>query len=59
MNDKDLDVKLTCTICRKKQELSCRMVYSRGERVCVDCKKDTQASDNAAFDRFQASRGIY
>jgi hypothetical protein len=59
MSDLDKDAKLTCTICRVKQELYCRIVYSQGERVCIDCKKETEISDKAAFDRFQNQRGIY
>lgn len=57
--DKDLKVRLTCTICQKVKEHYCQIVYSQGDRVCTDCKKETQAADNAAFDRFQNSRGIY
>ena len=50
---------LTCTRCKKTQEYYFRIVYSQGDKVCVDCKKETQSSDNRAFDRFQNSRGIY
>jgi hypothetical protein len=58
MNDEEITA-LTCTRCNEAQEFYCRIVYSQGDRVCVDCKKETQASDNLAFDRHQNSRGIY
>jgi hypothetical protein len=55
----DKKTELTCTRCKEIQEFYCRIVYSQGDRVCLDCKEETQASDNRAFDRFQNSRGIY
>jgi hypothetical protein len=55
----DQTTELTCTRCKEVQEFYCRIVYSQGDRVCLDCKEETQASDNRAFDRFQNSRGIY
>ena len=51
--------KLTCTRCNELQEFHCNLVYSKGGRVCLDCKEETRADDDRAFDRFQNSRGIY
>ena len=48
--------KLTCTICHEVKEHYCQIVYSQGDRVCVDCKKETQASDNRAYDNWVSSR---
>lgn len=42
---------LTCTMCDETKETFSEIVYSQGSRVCLDCKKITQQSDNAAFDR--------
>ena len=42
---------LTCTQCKKVVETYSEIVYSQGDRVCLDCKKDNTASDNHAFDR--------
>lgn len=47
---------LTCTRCGVKQEFYRRIVYSQGSRVCIDCKKITQESDNRAFDNYIYSR---
>jgi hypothetical protein len=59
MNNQESSEELTCTRCKEVQEFHCKIVYSQGDKVCLDCKKQTQASDNFAFDRFQNSRGIY
>ena len=48
---KEIDETLRCTLCRKVYETHCRLVYSRGRLVCLECKKVTQAGDNRAFDR--------
>ena len=45
------DVNLTCTKCGETKETYSEIVYSQGDRVCKDCKKITQESDNRAFDR--------
>jgi len=42
---------LTCTRCHEVQETYSAIVYSQGDRVCLDCKKITQPDDNRAFDR--------
>ena len=42
---------LTCTRCEKVVETYSEIVYSQGDRVCTECKKETQADDNCAFDR--------
>ena len=55
----EIEHDLTCSRCNKVQEMYCQIVYSQGDRVCLDCKKITQESDNKAFDSFQNSRGIY
>lgn len=47
----DLDKNLTCTMCKERKETHSEIVYSQGDRVCLDCKKITQPADNAAFDR--------
>ena len=47
---------LRCTLCKKVKETYCQIVYSQGDRVCLDCKKITQAGDNAAFDRDMSLR---
>ena len=52
----ELKRQLTCTRCGAVQETFATIVYSQGDRVCTDCKKETQASDNAAFDRDMDSR---
>ena len=46
-----INEKLTCTRCNETKERYDQIVYSQGDRVCTDCKKETQASDNRAFDR--------
>lgn len=47
---------LTCTRCKKVQEFHCRIVYSQGFKVCVDCKKETKKADDLAFDRDMSYR---
>ena len=47
---------LTCTRCNEVKETYAEIVYSQGEKVCLDCKKITQADDNRAFDRFMNER---
>lgn len=47
----ELKEQLTCSICLVIQETYADIVYSQGDRVCLECKKLTQASDDAAFDR--------
>ncbi len=47
---------LTCTMCGETKETYHEIVYSQGDRVCLDCKKTTQSSDNAAFDRDMSLR---
>ena len=54
--DEALKEKLTCTICSEVQETHASIVYSQGDRVCIDCKKGTQLADNRAFDVFINSR---
>ena len=55
--DNEITKALTCTRCGDVKEMHCQIVYSQGDRVCTDCKKITQASDNASFDRDMALRG--
>lgn len=43
---------LTCTRCEEVKEQYSSLVYSQGDLVCLDCKKETQASDNRAFDNY-------
>jgi hypothetical protein len=51
MNE-ELKEKLTCTRCNKVSETYCGIVYSQGDRVCLECKKETQQDDNRAFDNY-------
>lgn len=46
----------TCTLCSKVTETYSEIVYSQGDRVCLDCKKVTQEIDNSAFDRYMELR---
>ena len=48
---KEIDENLRCTLCRKVYATHCRLVYSQGRLVCLECKKETQADDNRYFDR--------
>ena len=41
---------LTCTICNELKETYSEIVYSRGSKVCVECKKEYQSLDNRLFD---------
>ena len=52
----ELEKDLTCTMCHERKETYSEIVYSQGSRVCLECKKNTQASDNRAFDRDMALR---
>lgn len=52
----DLKERLTCTRCHKVKETLSEIVYSQGDRVCTDCKKETLASDKRAFDRDMEAR---
>lgn len=52
----NVNPKLRCTMCDKTKERYDQIVYSQGRRVCTDCKKITQESDNRAFDRDMNSR---
>ena len=54
--DDGLSEGLCCTMCGEVKETYSEIVYSQGSRVCLDCKKITQASDNAAFDRDMSFR---
>jgi len=47
---------LTCTRCGKVKQTYSELVYSQGDKVCTDCKEETQKSDDRAFDRDMASR---
>ena len=47
----ELKNELTCTMCGDLQETSSEIVYSQGNRVCLDCKEITLPDDNRAFDR--------
>lgn len=47
---------LICTRCHVEQESHHEIVYSQGDKVCLSCKKITQASDNIAFDRDMSLR---
>ena len=42
---------LTCTRCKGVKTYYCEIVYSQGDKVCLDCKKETLESDKRAFDR--------
>ncbi len=42
---------LTCTQCNKVVETYSEIVYSQGDKVCLECKEDNQQGDNRAFDR--------
>jgi hypothetical protein len=54
----NLKKELTCTRCEKVVETYSEIVYSQGSKVCFECKKVSQASDNAAFDRDMALRRV-
>jgi len=43
---------LTCTKCGELQGTHSEIVYSQGDLVCLDCKKENQQSDNNAYDRW-------
>ena len=43
-------------MCKEVKETYSEIVYSQGDRVCLDCKKITQTSDNSAFDRDMSLR---
>jgi len=49
---------LTCTLCGTTKETYSEIVYSQGDRVCLDCKKITQPADNLAFDSYMKSKEI-
>lgn len=42
---------LTCTRCGEVKQTYSEIVYSQGDKVCLDCKKETLESDKRAFDR--------
>lgn len=46
----------TCTRCQRLVMTFSEIEFSQGVRVCKDCKKETQKSDNLAFDRYINSR---
>ena len=52
----DLKKELTCTRCEEVKETYAEIVYSQGDRVCIDCKKITKAGDNRAFDECMNAR---
>jgi len=54
MNDED-SIELTCTKCGERQKFHCLIVYSQGLRVCLECKKENQASDDRAYDAWASS----
>ena len=54
----ELKKDLTCTRCNETKETYSEIVYSQGDRVCIDCKNITQADDNRAFDRYMDSKII-
>ena len=56
--DEDTKKHLTCTMCGEVKETYSEVVYSQGNRVCLDCKKITQPADNHAFDSYMKSREI-
>ena len=43
--------KRTCSRCSTTVETFSEIVYSQGDRVCLDCKKETLEDDKRAFDR--------
>ncbi len=49
--DEETKAKLTCTRCETTVDTYSEIVYSQGDRVCIDCKKETLAGDKHAFDR--------
>ena len=49
--DENTKKHLTCTMCGITKETYSEIVYSQGDRVCLDCKKITQEADNRAFNR--------
>lgn len=56
--DEEVERQLTCTICKKKQEFYSEIVYSQGSLVCLECKKDTQYSDDRDYDSYIATRHL-
>lgn len=54
----DVKEDLTCTMCHDTKETYSEIVYSRGSRVCIDCKKETQRADDTAFDNYMKSKII-
>ena len=43
---------LTCTRCGTVQIYHTHIVYSTGDRVCIDCKKESEESDRKKYDRW-------
>ena len=52
----ELKKDLTCTRCNETKETYSEIVYSQGDRVCIDCKKITQPDDNRAYDMYINSK---
>ena len=46
---------LKCSRCGKIKENYSEITYSRGDRICLDCQKICQKSDDAAYDRYVIS----
>lgn len=53
-----LKKELTCTRCGDLKETYSELVYSQGSKVCLDCKKETQADDKRMFDQFMNTREL-
>jgi len=56
MMSDEFKIELTCTRCKTTVETFSEIVYSQGDRVCLDCKKETLGDDKQAFDRDMALR---
>jgi hypothetical protein len=41
---------LTCTRCGEIKETYSEIVYSQGNKVCLDCKEELKVSDKHVFD---------
>jgi len=52
MENKDLK----CTQCEITKEYLYEIVYSQGNKVCLECKKNNEQSDKKAFDRDMSFR---
>ena len=56
--DDNIKKDLTCTRCGDTKETYAEIVYSQGDRVCTNCKKELLPGDKLAFDGYMKSKEI-